>query len=182
MDKLKNFIEANREAFDNETLPEGHFERFEKRLPEKQQNRAKVYSLFAFIAAACIALVFLLRLPGGTPMPSQQPSLSQQPQKCTMKEEIDELRLYYNMQMNDIIVQMKKIYKLQNTPGTEELLEESKRILTDNYMFEETILPILPCSNDGLFAMNQHYSSSLKSLNIILDQMEKMDKADTDKK
>ena len=28
MDKLKNFIDTNREAFEDDLLPEGHFERF----------------------------------------------------------------------------------------------------------------------------------------------------------
>ena len=69
-----------------------------------------------------------------------------------MKEEIEELRLYYNMQMSDIISQMQAMYKLQQTPGAEELLKETKRVLTDNYMFEETVLPTLPCSNAGLYA------------------------------
>ena len=30
MDKLKNFIDTNREAFEDDLLPEGHFERFEQ--------------------------------------------------------------------------------------------------------------------------------------------------------
>ena len=94
---------------------------------------------------------------------------------CEVKEEIEELRLYYNMQMSDIISQMQAMYKQQRTPGTEELLKETKRVLTDNYMFEETVLPTLPCSNAGLYAMNLHYSTSLESLNIMLKQMESME-------
>ena len=78
------------------------------------------------------------------------------------------------MQLNDVLTQMKKLYKQDRTPGAEELLQESKRILTDNYMFEETILPTLPCSNDGLFAMTQHYSNSLEGLTLMLKQMEQV--------
>lgn len=179
MDKLKNFIEANREAFDDELLPEGHFERFEKKLEARKRNhRTKIYSLFAFVAAAGIALLLLLRMPGGTTIPTPQQGISLQPQKCAMKEEIEELRLYYNMQMNDVISQMDELYKQEQIPGANELMAETKRVLTDNYMFEETVLPTLPCSNDGLSAMNQHYTSSLESLNIMLLQMEKMDKTD----
>ncbi|MCD7849017.1 MAG: hypothetical protein LUH63_04340 [Parabacteroides sp.] len=167
MDKLKNFIDTNREAFDDDLLAEGHFERFKQKLAAPRKSRATLYSLCAFAAAACIALLFLFRMPGGTPLP--------QPHKCQMKEEIEELRLYYNMQMNSIISQMQEMYKQQRIPGSEELLKETKRVLTDNYMFEETVLPTLPCSNDGLYAMNQHYSTSLESLNIMLKQMEKME-------
>ena len=136
MDKLKHFIDTNREAFEDDLLPEGHFERFEQKLAAPRKSRATLYSLCAFAAAA---------------------------------------RLYYNMQMSDIISQMQAMYKQQRTPGTEELLKETKRVLTDNYMFEETVLPTLPCSNAGLYAMNLHYSTSLESLNIMLKQMESME-------
>lgn len=76
MDKLKNFIDANRDAFEeDEILPEGHFERFEQKLPKPRKNRAALYSLSVFAIAASIALLLLFRLPGGTglPEPAQRP-------------------------------------------------------------------------------------------------------------
>lgn len=172
MDKLKNFIDANREAFEDEALPEGHLERFGQKLPKPRKRRVTLYALCAFAVAASIALLFLLRLPGGTGMPAGQPKATAP--SCETKEEIEELRLYYNMQMNDVLAQMKKLYKQDQTFGAEELLRESKRVLTDNYMFEETVLPTLPCSNDGLFAMTQHYNNSLESLSFMLRQMERV--------
>ena len=70
MDKLKNFIDANRDAFkEDEMLPEGHFERFEQKLPKPRKNRAALYSLSAFAIAASIALLLLFRLPEGTGLP-----------------------------------------------------------------------------------------------------------------
>lgn len=171
MDKLKNFIDANRDTFEeDEILPEGHFERFEQKLPKPRKNRMALYSLSAFAIVASIALLLLFRLPGGTYIP--EPVQKTTAQACETQEEIEELRLYYNMQMNEVLAQMKKLYKQYRTPGAEELLQESKRILTDNYMFEETILPTLPCSNDGLFAMTQHYCNSLEGLTLMLKQME----------
>lgn len=127
------------------------------------------------LRAACIALLFLFKLPGGTPLHTQPGQVATGQPICEVKEEIEELRLYYNMQMSDIISQMQAMYKQQRIPGTEELLKETKRVLTDNYMFEETVLPTLPCSNAGLYAMNLHYSTSLESLNIMLKQMESME-------
>ncbi len=174
MDKLKNFIDTNREAFEDDLLPVGHFERFEQKLAAPRKSRAMLYSLCAFVAAACIALLFLFELPGGTPIHTQPGQAVAGQHKCKMKEEIEELRLFYNMQMNDIISQMQAIYKQQRIPGAKDLLGETKRVLTDNYMFEETVLPTLPCSNAGLYAMNLHYSTSLESLNIMLKQMENM--------
>lgn len=172
MEKLKNFIDTNREAFEDDLLPEGHFERFEKKLPPRRKNRFRLYSLCAFAAAASIALLFLLRMPGGTSVPSGQKATMQQ--TCKTKMEIDELRVYYNMQMNDILAQMESLYKAEQAPGAAGLLQESKKILKDNYMFEETILPTLPCSNEALFAMNQHYSTSIETLSFMLQQMERV--------
>lgn len=172
MDKLKNFIDNNREAFENDTLPEGHFERFEQKLPKVKKNHTILYSLCGFAVAASIALLCLLSLPGGTQIPTAPQKTTAQ--ACETKEEIEELRLYYNMQMSDVLSQMEALYKKDSTPGGAELLKETKRVLTDNYMFEATILPTLPCSNDGLFAMNQHYSNSLESLSFMLRQMEKV--------
>ena len=116
MDKLKNFIDANRDAFEeDEMLPEGHFERFEQKLPKPRKNRAALYSLSAFAIAASIALLLLFRLPGGTSLP--EPAQKTTAQTCEAQEEIEELRLYYNMQMNDVLTQMKKLYKQDRTPG-----------------------------------------------------------------
>ena len=45
MDKLKNFIDTNREAFEDDLLPEGHFERFEQKLAVPRKSRAMLYRL-----------------------------------------------------------------------------------------------------------------------------------------
>lgn len=52
MDKLKNFIDTNREAFEDDLLPEGHFERFEQKLAAPRKSRATLYSLCAFAAGS----------------------------------------------------------------------------------------------------------------------------------
>ncbi|SEF89648.1 hypothetical protein [Parabacteroides chinchillae] len=174
MDKLKDFIDANKEAFNDDMLPQGHFERFERKLITSSGRRFKrkqLYMIGAFIAAACFALLFILRIPGGSTIPN--PVKQQTAQHC-QKQEIEELRIYYNMQMNDVMARMEEIYKEDKTPGTSELLQATKQVLRDNYMFEQTILPTLPCSNNGLYAMTQHYNSSLEGLSIMLKQMEQV--------
>lgn len=174
MDKLKCFIDTNREAFEDDRLPEGHFDRFAEKLQEPRKKRLRVFSLCAFAAAASIALIFLLRIPGGTTIPdAKQMGIRH---ACEHHREIEELRLYYNMQMNEITAQIDSLYKKENIPGGDNVLEETKRVRTDNYIFEKTVLPTLPCSNVGLYAMNQHYSTSLESLNMMLKQMKRMNK------
>lgn len=179
MDKLKHFIDTHPEAFDDDQLPEGHFDRFEQKLPAARKRNIWLYSLSTFAAAASIALFLWIGIPNGIPVPANKQASAGQ--TCETKQEIDELRTYYTMQMNDVIARMEVLYKQEQTPGTTGLLQETKRILKDNYMFEETILPTLPCSNDGLYAMNQHYANSLESLNFMLEQMKQVTKEDLNK-
>ncbi|MDH6356207.1 hypothetical protein [Parabacteroides sp. PF5-9] len=168
MDKLKNFIDNNREAFENELLPEGHFERFKQKLPVKKNHRPLFINIGTVAVAASIILLLFFRLPLNTVTDEQDTTAY----TCETKQEIEELRLYYNMQINEVIAQMETLYKNDRNPGAEELLKETKKVLTDNYMFEENILPTLPCSNNGLYAMTQHYNNSLESLSFMLELME----------
>ncbi len=171
MDKLKKFVNDNKEAFDNDLLPTGHFERFEKKLPVTHKKRqAKWINLMAAAVAASITILILLKLQHGmTEAPVQQSVYT-----CETQEEIDELRLFYNMQMSEMYARIRSLYKSEQIPGGLELLEETKRVLKTSEEFEENILPTLPCSEDGLFAMNQHYSNSLESLQIMFKQMEQV--------
>ena len=204
MDKLKEYITRHRADFDAGNLPEGHLERFRTKLenalpdakPEGKEanrpaaaepdgcgvppaagtrpNQVRLLSLWiSFAAAAAVAILCLLRLPGGTRLPSAPPAESQA-QTCQAKQEFEELHIYYTMQINDMMARINDLYKEEKTPGGAELLKETKKILHDNYMFEETVLPTLPCSNRGLYAMNQHYSNSLGSLSIMLREMERV--------
>lgn len=164
----------NREAFDGEPLPEGHFERFEQKLGYPDKSRTLRYALYAFAVAACIALLFLFRFPETTFLhPSPDKVMTAQP-TCGIEQEIEELRLYYTMQMNDILTQMRAIYSCRQYPGVAELLQDTQQLLAENDMFEETVLPELPCSSDGLYAMNLHYTSNIETLLFLLKQMENM--------
>ncbi len=166
MDKLKDFIQDNIEAFEDDILPEGHFERFEQKLPREQKRRFSLFRLSALAAAASIALFILLSMPKDE-QDDHMMAFSQE------REEMDELQVYYRMQMEDILMQMETLSK-QQSEGTADLLQASKQILHDNSIFEKTILPTLPCSGKGVLAMNQHYSASVKGLNIMLCQMKQV--------
>lgn len=170
MDKLKNFIDANRKAFEEEPLPEGHFERFEKKLPAQPRKQIRWIKVFSIAAAAAVTLFVFIRIQNEIKdAPVQQTKIY----TCETQQEIDELRLYYNMQMNEVSAQIRALYKSEQVPGGLGLLEETKRVMKTSQDFEENVLPTLPCSDDALFAMNQHYTNSLESLQIMLSQMER---------
>ncbi|MDR1557907.1 MAG: hypothetical protein LBS88_12905 [Tannerellaceae bacterium] len=166
MDKLKDFIGKNREAFDEDLLPEGHFGRFRKKLERKKKIRR--LSLWSISIAAGIGLCFFLKIQSERKDTHQQPALF----TCEAEEEIEELRLYYKMQMYEVEAQIKDLCAGRETPGSIELMKETEQVIQTTYDFEAMILPSLPCSDAGVFAMNQHYSNSLRSLNFMLTQME----------
>ncbi|MDR0429703.1 MAG: hypothetical protein LBH58_04410 [Tannerellaceae bacterium] len=169
MDKLKKFIHTNREAFDNDPLPAGHFKRFEKKLPTPPKKQIKWINVFSIAIAAVVTLFVFIRIQSDM----KDTSLEQSGMyTCETQKEFDELRFYYNMQIDELWVQIRTLCKSEQSSGGLELLEETKRVIKSTHDFEENVLPILPCSDDGLFAMNQHYRNSLASLNIMLKQME----------
>lgn len=169
MDKLKDFIDKNREAFDDGILPDGHLERFVPKLPPSKRRRLiRLYSFVAAIVAAVVILVLVLNITTDTGLSISEEVAANEADE----DEVEELRFYYNMQINSVLSQMQALYKANNTPGADELIKETKRVLADNYMFEETVLPTLPSSNIGLYAMTQHYNTSLGSLLFMLRQMQ----------
>jgi hypothetical protein len=169
MDKLKDFIDTHREAFESDLLPDGHFERFGEKL-NRRKKVVRRFSLLAVATAAVASLFIFLMVQNEWKNNRRQPSVF----TCEAEEEIEGLRLYYNMQMYDVAAQIKDLYIVKHTPGSRELMEESEQVIQTTFDFEENILPSLPCSDTGLFAMNQHYSNSLGSLNFMLEQMKQI--------
>lgn len=167
MDKLKQFISDNREAFDRMELPKGHQLRFEQKLPHRR-NSFRRYSLYALAAAASVAILIVFTLP----FRGVERSMMQRTVTCHTAAEIDNLRLYYNMQMNEVIAQMEAFNPGENEVEKKQLLEESARVMEASKRFEEAVIPQLPCAQETLYAMTQHYTTSLQSLNFMLRQME----------
>lgn len=164
MDKLKQFIDDHRDEFDEIDLPTGHLERFEKKLSSRKKRHTLWYTIYGVAAAACIALLIFFKPSTDLFIENDDPAAN----VC----EIEELQLYYTMQMNDVLAQIEAAYEKDVSPGTTQLMQAIKGVLSDSDQFEEKVLPTLPCSEEGIYAMNQHYKNSLISLQIMLEQME----------
>jgi len=159
MDKLKNFVDNNLEQFDDIELPKGHRERFEKKL--KAQNRKPIirYALWTTIAAACAALFLLVNV--------EPQSTEEYYDLCDiMSTEKQELILYYNTQMDYIISQL----ETRNYTENDERLDQARAIQLECFLFEEEVIPELPCTDKAIFAINQHYKRSVEGMTTILEQ------------
>ncbi|MDR1623972.1 MAG: hypothetical protein LBS04_03260 [Tannerellaceae bacterium] len=170
MDKLKHFIDTHREAFEDDLPPMGHFGRFDKRLSVSSRKQIRWINVLAVAAVAVVTLFVFIRIVNEIKDVSVQQTKMY---TCETQMEIEELKVYYNMQLAEVCAQIRVLYKSEQVPGGLELLEETKKVLKSSHEFEDAVLPTLPCSDAGLFAMNQHYSNSLESLQIMLKQMEK---------
>lgn len=163
MDRLKNFIENNRPEFDEVELPEGHLERFKEKLERKRTPFIRRKLVWLVAAVACLGLLFTV-------------AIQYQPEKennvCELNGEINEVRMYYNMQLAATISDMEELYKQKQAPGALELMQQTHEVIASNRDFEEKILPTLPCSEAALFAMNQHYDASIAGMHILLQQMQ----------
>lgn len=180
MDKLKDFIDTNRTAFDEAyPLPQGHEARFLRRLeeaspaatPRKVHLTSSLYLLYAVTMAASVALLLWLRPYSSTPAEAIDPYLAEVQQ---IQTEMEELQTYYHMQMRTVREQMKQLTEQQPSPGVLAIWQESAQILADNHSFEQNELPLLPAENETLCALTQHYSNSLETLQFMLAKMEQM--------
>lgn len=165
MDKLKQFINDNREAFDTDQLLPDHKIRFERMLP-RTRNNAKLYSLYALAVAASVAILIVFTLPFMTlERPANEGVI------CQTAKDIENLSTYYNMQMNEIVEQIKAFNPGNMTLEKQQIVQEAARVMAISKQFENTVMPQLPCSDETLFAMNQYYGTSIQSLNFMLFQM-----------
>ncbi|MFQ6927492.1 MAG: hypothetical protein ACLRS8_04370 [Parabacteroides merdae] len=127
MDKLKNFIDTNREAFEDDSVTRRPLRTPLSRswlFPRK--SRATLYKPLRFCRGSLHRPAVPLQTAGWHAFAYSAKAGGHRPcaMPCEVKEEIEELRLYYNMQMSDIISQMQAMYKLQQTPGAEELFRK----------------------------------------------------------
>lgn len=163
MDKLKEYIDKNRLDFEDIELPVGHSGRFNEKL-NKQKKRIMIQR-FVLVAAvaACLGILFVVQIQ------YQKTNAS----VCELSNEIKEVRMYYNMQFSATLAQMEELYKQNQTPGSLELMKQTQEVIAVNQDFETKILPTLPCSEEALYAMSQHYDASISGMNILLRQMQK---------
>lgn len=170
MDKLKQYIDDHREAFDAAWLPEeGHAQRFEKKL-RQQEKRFRLPVSMIWIAAATIALLIALtwNLCRPEPLPETAVTAGNDP----VHSEIQTLCRYYEMEMKELYVRIQTADAGNNSEEKERIVEESHRILANNKQFEKEVIPKLPDVPQTVYALMDYYSIYLERLHFMLQQIE----------
>ncbi|MDR0995694.1 MAG: hypothetical protein LBL81_05315 [Tannerella sp.] len=169
MDQLKAFINANRDAFEEAELPQGHLGRFEEKLRaagKKKRIRRLWLTGIAAAFAACLAGWLFLQ-PGGSSF--GKPENAGNPIAADMVG----LQHYYSMQMADLAEQIQDRSAKVESPWAKGLADASRQVLLANSLFNRSVLPTLPYSDYSLLAMQQQYTNSLESLHFLLRQLDK---------
>ena len=148
MDKLKDFIDKNREAFDTDDLPVGDLDRFLEKMEQAEDLRSLYWAL-----------------------PLGENTSDEAQYVCELHSEMAELRAYYVMQMDGILMEMEEKSLQSDCPAAHKLLEAGQHIQNTCRQFDREVLPTLPCSDEGVFALNQQYRNSLNSLQRLYGQM-----------
>lgn len=168
MDKLKRYMQENRDMFDREEPPIGHEFRFMQKLSRKRK-RVRLFTCYALAVAVSVAILIVSVFP----FSRESDSLPSDMSSSAMTTEIIELRLYYNMQMREIIDQIEAFNPGNEIQEKQQVLKEAKHVLAMSKLFEESVVSQLPASDETLFAMAQYYGTSICSLNFMLEQMER---------
>lgn len=164
MDRLKDYIQQNREAFDEIPLPEGHLERFAARL-EKEETQKTVPLWHKLVPlAAAVALFLCLSVPFWIQRETPDSYV------CELHSEMGELHTYYRMQLEDHLMELEAASKENPSEAVTHLLEAALQIEASCQQFDNQVLPTLPCSDEGIFAINQQYRNSLNSMQILCQQ------------
>lgn len=167
MDKLKQYIQNNREEFDREELPPGHEYRFMQKLSRKK-SRVREIAWYAAAFAASVVILLLMALP----FSGEKNSLPSGVTSEARTVQINELQLYYTMQMQDVIDRIEAFNPGSGMLEKQQVLKEAKRVLAMSELFGESVVPQLPVSDETLFAVTQYYGTSLNSLNFMLEQIQ----------
>ena len=159
MDRLKDYIQQHREAFEDVPLPEGHLERFAARLDKAETKKTVPLWRKLVPLAAAVALFFCLSVPFWM----QQP-VSPDTYVCE----------YYRMEIEDHLMELETASKENPSEAVTHLLEAALQIEASCQQFDNQVLPTLPCSDEGIFAINQQYQNSLNSMQILCQQLNRV--------
>ncbi len=184
MDKLKSFISENKTLFDVEELPEGHLSRFMTKLDEMEKGAAsatvvnetlrsaskpRFWRWMAVPIAALLAGVLFYIM-----YDNQLNKNTETLNVCAMHTEMDELQIYYRMQMDELLMRMEDDKRNESNLALAGLLEAGKKIRLTCEQFDAEVAPALPCTEDGIQVVNQQYSNSLNSMQRIYRQWYKL--------
>jgi hypothetical protein len=161
MNDLKAYLKENRKIFDDKEPPEGHFERFEKRLSnfvaaEKRKRNLKIRIITAISIAASILLVVGLRTGLRTFSGNDQ----------DVAGEFSKAETFYRRQMDEQITAILCKLNEADAETRNQLEADLQHIAEDNQKFVAEIRNI-PNEELSIYYLVEHYSDNVQTLQFI---------------
>ncbi len=169
MDRLKDFRDTHADDFLVADPPAGHFNRFGTRLPAApRRSFAWVRAACSLAAAACVACLLIMGAYRGSSDADDTSFMAD----ADFRTEMEETHSYYRMEIDGVMARIEDLYSTYPGPVAEEIMAESRQVLDETRRFESMVLPELPLSDTGLYALNCHYTNTVQCLSYMLDELE----------
>lgn len=146
---IERFIKNNREAFDDAPLPEGHPERFERRLKRVARRRRLLRTVRMTAAAAVIFVAVYVLLPKDGEDNAEQ--------ICILSGEMLETKHYYVSMLNMTKTRVEQIVATAEPEIRRELGAELNAIVSDS-------VPFCNSSDESTAIMIQYYYIKIAAL------------------
>lgn len=163
MDRLKEYIRNNREAFDSEAPSDNHTELFLARLNKskkpKRSGRRIAFSFTASIAAAAVILLAIWKAP--------QPSAG-----CTMSDEEKEVSGYYTMRLEGKISEVERLALQGDERVRSEIDRGLAELQADTVSFFSELCGAGISEDEKVAIIIQHYRAKLNALDMTISSLE----------
>jgi len=172
MKKLINFIQDNKEKFDENEPSIGHFDKFRKEL-EKQDRIRKNKQLFFVLK---IAAIFILFLGVGIIFVKTKESYTKKVvtnvQKSNFLPEYVETENYYKIKFENKLLELEKLKCTNGVQQKDSVLYDFKEI-DESFKKLKIDLKQNPNNDRIIHAMISHYEIKIEILNIVLNELKK---------
>lgn len=178
-DYIEELISKNLEELNDNTPPEGHFERFEEKLA-KQHNKRTFSMNVVWKVAAAVIFVFLAVNQGiiWFSADEEQPQFTtsrEQVSLASVSDEYEEVEFYYTNAINSGLNQWERM-------ASEGLITEEEQQMMDTELAEfenvyqklQNDLAANPNDERVINAMLEYYQTKLSLINMIVNKLEEV--------
>jgi len=171
MENLRDYIEKNRELFDDKEPPAGHAKRFEEMLEscQKQTLRPKRIHLLTILAVAA-SLALLIGIAVQFYHPARENIVPTKSHSAVVQDEFQATNHYYSQQMQAQIADIQ--CKLKHTDaGNQQQVKQDLQQLIEN---SANFVSEMATNNDkkmAVYYLTKHYEANIQALEDINEKL-----------
>ncbi len=169
-DRLKDFMEEHREAFDAETPPTAIWDKIDDQLPQKQSAPIRRLVIRYAKIAAAVFILFGVGMLTGSYLSGNETEFSAETQ-----QEINDLNTFYSRQVNEKLNELKSFSPDNNVIEDIKELDSSFQALKDELGNEVN-------DHQVIEAMIREYQTKIEILDRVIVRMKSTNKSPKSKK